>query len=74
MNRPGKEKQGALLLMRILLWGAGVLFLLMGIAGIDSSGLWSRGAQANVMNMPSEGFIFFGVLMFLLDWVVRRRE
>jgi hypothetical protein len=60
--------------MRILLWGTGALFLFMGIGGIGSSGLWSRGAQANVMNMPSEGFIFFGVLMFLLDWVLRRER
>ncbi len=75
MKKPGKEKQGAMLLLRIILWGAALLFLVLGILGIGSSGLWSnKSGFGGSMNIPSEGFFFFAVLMFVFDWVIRRTD
>jgi hypothetical protein len=75
MKKLSKEKQGAMLLLRIILWVAALLFLFLGISGAGSSGLWSnKGGFGGSMNIPSEGFFFFAVLMFLFDWVIRKTE
>jgi|GEM_PF-5914116 len=75
MKKPNKEKQGAMLLLRIILWGAALLFLVLGISGIGSGGLWAnKSGFGGQMNIPSEGFFFFAVLMFVFDWVIRKTD
>jgi hypothetical protein len=74
MNRISPEKQGARLLIRLLIWGVALLCFWYGCKGISSQGIWSRNAIGGPLTIPPEGFLIFGVLLFFLDWVVQRSD
>jgi hypothetical protein len=74
MSQPSREKQGAILLLRILIWSVALICLGFGFLGFDSQGYLTRGLISRSITMPPQGFLFFGVVLLILEWVLRRDQ
>lgn len=72
MKLPSKEKQGAILLLSILLWSAALFFLWLGFKGVSATGLWTRAGMSAYQTMPAEGFLFFGFVLLVFSWIIRK--
>lgn len=72
MKPRSPEKQGAIMLIRLWIWLMALICFWFGAKGIYSQGFWGRGTSFGKMTMPPEGFLFFGLLLLLFDWLVRR--
>jgi hypothetical protein len=74
MKGPSSEKQGALLLLRMLIWTVALICFGFGLLGLDSQGYLTRGAVIRSIAMPPQGFMFFGAVLLMLDWILRRDQ